>query len=169
MSRAAPRFRLAAWLLAPPAWCVVVLGVVSLVLAGPFALLVLAVVLPPLALLFVQARQGTRLLRGRSEAALPLFVAACLGALLLSAGVVVGLPGPTSDPPAPGDIPADVLLGLIGLSLAAVVQAAAAALLLPSLRARVSVRRGSVGLVCSALAALTVAQVVVLTLPRARY
>lgn len=160
------RWRTAAWLLAPPAWCGCIVGVGGLVLAGPLALLLIPVALPPMALLFVQARQATKVLRGHVEASGPLLVTACLAALLLLAGAAIGLPGPLSQPPGLRDVPRDVLLGIIGLVGAAGLQATAAALLFPPLRGRSrEATPAGAGPVSVALVALAVAQVVVLTRP----
>ena len=153
--------RLAAWLLTPVAWLLLVGGCLGLVLAGPFALLLVPVALPPLALIFLQARSGTRLLRGQIAAALPLFATAVVASVALVVGAAIALPGPTTEPPPPADIPTDVRAGLTALLGAAFVQALAAALLWPTARSRL--RPSLPRLVGLALCLLVLAQAVVLT------
>lgn len=156
------RCTVAAWLLTPVAWVLLLVGSVALVSAGPFALLLLPVALPPLVLGFVQARSGSRVLRGRAASSLPLFISACCGAAALLLGAFVGLPGPVTDVPDLADASRDGLTGVGALTLAAVVQAVAAVLLWPT--ARRHVRIAPARLVVLALCALAVGQVVGLTL-----
>ena len=132
-----------------------------MVLAGPLALLLAPVALPPLILVFVQARNGTRVLRGHQAATLPLFMSACIGSVCLVLGAVVGLPGPTRQPPPLAEVPSDVQAGVSALVAAACIQAVAAGLLWPT--ARRLLRPSLDRVVGSALVVLAVAQVVALT------
>lgn len=162
----ARRARAAAWLLTPPSWCCLAAGCVGLALAGPFALLLLPIAAPPLFLAYLQARYGTQVLRGHAAASRPLLVTAILTAVLLLAGAVVGLPGPTHAPPRLTEVPSGVLAGVLALAGAAAAHLLAVALLWQAARGT-RTRRSAVHLVSLGLAALAVAQVVALTYPRA--
>lgn len=155
---------MAGWLVTPLAWFAFAAGCCFLAWLGPVALLVLPAAVLPLAFVFLQARYGTRLLRGRADAARPLFAISAVGAVLLSAAAVIAMPGPTLDPRGLDQISPAVLAGILVLTGGALLETVAAVLLWPAVGApRVDRQRRIVG---TGLAALAAVQLVVLTSAR---
>ena len=157
MATEVPRRRdvLAAWSVAVPAAAVSLGTVVVLVLAGPFALLALPLVLPPLLVLVAQSRVGLRVGRRRPGGTGTLCLLTVVVAVVLGVLAVVARPEDGGGPDGSN----------AALGAAAVLEAVAAVVLAPSaLRSRR--RPEPARIVGLALAALATAQVAVLLLPR---
>ena len=148
--------RAAGWAVAVPAALVAVGSLVGLVLLGPFALLALPFVLPPLVVVIAQARTGFRVGRGRDSSTRSLFLLTLLVAVMVGALAVF-----ERSEDGGGADESNVVLGLL-----ACCEALAAGALAPSAWRRYE-RWSRARLVGTALAVLAVAQTSFLLMPRA--